>query len=204
MFLPTDFFWSWSGEILGEVLYEFKKSGVHGLENGNLLICVTSKGRLSEVDSNGDVVWVYRNPVGTKTYNQFVTEIEILRDNSMFRGEKYHKNYEGFLGKDLSPKGIIEDVNTLSNSCNETLSFMELNYLDKIITFNNPVLNKTISFYEKIENVDILVYNMLGQVILKQTNFKGDKIVIPNLVKGIHFIMIKENGKLQVKKFLVK
>lgn len=115
VFLPTDFSWSWNGTVLGDTLYEFKKSGAIQLRNGDMLICSSTNGELIEIDQTGNLVWSYRNPIGSVLYAQ--SDSIPLDDNSIFRGERYPLDYPGFIGKDLTPTGIIEDQNVLSESC---------------------------------------------------------------------------------------
>ena len=203
-FLPLDYFWSWNGEILGDVVYEFKKSGVQALENGHMLICETSKGRLSEISIEGEVVWIYRNPVGETVYHQFETDLDILGSNSMFRGAKYSRDYAGFDGKDLTPQGIIEDVNTLSENCNTQLSVTDYALTKPKITFNNPIFNNTILFHQEQQQTNISIFNVLGQTKLKVKNFSGKKLSIKNLKPGIYLIEIENEGNEQLKKIIVK
>ncbi|MGA0241131.1 MAG: aryl-sulfate sulfotransferase, partial [Poseidonia sp.] len=60
--------WSWN---LGEAMYSGSISGVDMLSNGNMVVTHGTKGTLFEVDSNGEVVWTYINPVGPDgSYNQ--------------------------------------------------------------------------------------------------------------------------------------
>ena len=49
-FLPSTYDYSWQGTIMGDTLLEGKKSGVESLVNGNLLICESSKGQITEVE----------------------------------------------------------------------------------------------------------------------------------------------------------
>lgn len=202
-FLPADYFWSWSGDILGETVYENKKSGVHALENGNLLLCETKKGRLSEISQNGDIVWMYRNPVGETIFNQFATNAEIFESNSIFRGEKYHKSYPAFSGKDLTPGEILENVNSLSETCS-TLSITDVQSIDTSITFNNPVIDQTVSFYKPLEATKIKVYNNLGQLIYTKSTFSGNELKLPHLKQGLYFIEFIKQGTKQLEKMVIK
>ncbi|WP_159021393.1 aryl-sulfate sulfotransferase [Formosa sp. L2A11] len=201
-FLPTDYFWSWQGEILGETVYEIKKGGVQALENGNLLLCETTAGRLTEITQNGEIAWVYRNPVGTTVYDQYITDIEMFLANSIFRGEKYPKNYAAFTERDLTPGNTLENINTLSDACN-TLSIYEEETVNKI-AFTNPIENNTIQFYKVLTNVQISIYNALGQLLYNTENFNGNELRLDNTSTGIHFISIENNGARQIEKVLFK
>ncbi|MBQ0721772.1 MAG: aryl-sulfate sulfotransferase, partial [Oceanihabitans sp.] len=203
-FSPSDFFWSWSGEILGETMYQFNKSGVNALENGNILICETKKGRLTEISPNGDIAWIYRNPVGRAIHDQFATDADIFNDNnSMFRGEKYPKTDVAFIGRDLTPGDILEDVNSLSESCN-SLSVIDFDTENNNLSFNNPVLNNKIIFHQELENTSISIYNALGKVVFKTNSFSGKQIELANFSPGIHFIKFVKEGKVSIEKALIK
>ena len=111
-FYPIDFEWSWSGSLLGEIVYQGKKSGTHSLPNGNFIICEFSTGKISEINKAGNHLWTYINPSGKEVFNQF----DIPVANGLFRAEKYPSNYVGFMGKDLSSQGIIENQNDNSET----------------------------------------------------------------------------------------
>lgn len=200
-FLPTNFYWSWNGNILGETFHEFNKSGTIALENGNMLLCETKKGRLTEVSPDGNIVWIYRNPIGSITHNQFDTDADIFNDNSLFRGEKYHKSYQAFIGKNLEPGPILENLNSLSENCN-LLSTLDFN-LENKLKFINPVSNNKIIFNQEIEKTDIIIYNTLGNKIFEIINFNGNILEV-NSLKGIYFLKFSKKNKSLVKKIIFK
>lgn len=202
-FLPANYFWSWSGEIRNETVFESKKSGVQALENGNLLLCETEKGRLSEITLAGEIVWIYRNPVGPTTYNQYDTNDQIFNNNGIFRGEKYPKTYAAFTGRDLTPGDILEDTNNLSDTCN-SLDIDTFVIRKDSFSFNNPVVHNTLSFHHGLENTNIQIYNTLGKLIFKTNNFSGKELEIPNLKPGIHFLKFEKEGEIVIEKAIVK
>ncbi len=61
----VDYEWTWDGSILGTTMFEWKKSGEHGLPNGNFIIAENHFGQVSEVSKNSTVLWTYKNPTGT-------------------------------------------------------------------------------------------------------------------------------------------
>ncbi|MBU2939616.1 aryl-sulfate sulfotransferase [Lacinutrix sp. C3R15] len=202
-FLPENYYWSWSGEILEETVFQEKKSGVHALENGNLLLCETKKGRLSEITLTGDIVWIYRNPVGETTFNQFATNVEIFEGNSIFRGEKYHKSYAAFTGRDLTPGNILENINSISETC-ATLSVTNAEAIDNTIIFNNPVVDQTLYFYKPLETTKVKVYNNLGQSVYTKASFSGNELKLPYLKQGLYFIEFIKQGTKQIEKIIIK
>ena len=202
-FNPSTFFFSWDGEVLNKIVYEPKRSGVTALPNGNLIFCESSKGQLVEINPNGDIVWIYRNPRGQTTIDQFTTEEDIF-GNMLFRAEKYPSNYIGFNGKDLTPNDIIEDVNSNSVACNENLSIDEVTYgIIRIV--NNPVENNTIIFSNELDHLTLIsIYNINGKSISKNLQSENNKLNLPQIEKGIYFLSLKNdlNNKTQTIKFI--
>jgi hypothetical protein len=95
----TDFF---SSEI----------SGAHRLPNGNTLICAGVIGNLFEVTATGETVWQYVNPM---VRGGILAQGELpgkdMRGhlwNAVFKIHRYAPDYPGLVGRDLTPKGVIE------------------------------------------------------------------------------------------------
>lgn len=187
-FKPSDFNWSWSGDLLGRTVYETKKSGAHSLPNGNFIICESSLGQVSEITKTGDHLWTYRNPSGKDIFEQF--EDVSPNSNSIFRAEKYPVNYIGFDGKDLTPKGIIENENMLSENCG-TLSTAKsvINSL-KIL---NPVRNNILRFNKTIELDKLKIIDINGREIFKTENFLNNQIIV-DITPGFYFIELRKAG----------
>ncbi len=96
---PTDFY---SSEI----------SGAHRLPNGNTLICAGVRGLFFEVTPAGETVWEYVNPV---VHNGILAQGERSgldhrghNWNAVFKIHRYEPDYAGLAGRDLAPKGPIE------------------------------------------------------------------------------------------------
>ncbi|MEM9920943.1 MAG: aryl-sulfate sulfotransferase [Bacteroidota bacterium] len=95
--------------------YSGYTSAARALENGNFFITEGVNGRLIEINSRGETVWEYIIPDA-----QYI-----------FRAEKYHLDYSGLDGQDLSPDGTIEfptseyNCNLLTSIDNPTLPLAE-------------------------------------------------------------------------------
>jgi formylglycine-generating enzyme required for sulfatase activity len=96
---PIDFF---SSEI----------SGASRLPNGNTLICSGVTGTFFEVTPLGEMVWQYVNPM---VRGGILAQGELpgkdLRGhlfNAVFKIHRYGKEYPAFLGKNLTPAGVLE------------------------------------------------------------------------------------------------
>ncbi|WCO00746.1 aryl-sulfate sulfotransferase [Psychroserpens ponticola] len=200
VFNPQNYDWSWDGYIRGEVVHDFKKSGTHSLPNGNFLFCISSNGQFSEISKTGDELWTYKNPVGTNgaIYTQFDVIVNSL--NSLFRAKKYPADYIGFDGKDLTPQGIIENVNTESENCVNALSFEESEFTK--FTIINPIKNNVIKFSETIRFEKISIIDINGKTILTVNNFEGQFLPI-YLAPSMYFIKLQNPNYNLFKKIVV-
>ena len=80
-------------------------SGAQRLDNGNTLICESTRGRLFEVTREGDIVWEFASP--------FYYEHPVFGTNNMiFRCFRYDESHPGIAEADLDP-GRYEDFNAL-------------------------------------------------------------------------------------------
>ena len=197
-FLPMDFNWSWSGTILGRTMFENKKSGSHSLPNGNFIICETSLGRVSEITKTGEHLWSYRNPSGkTGIFNQF--EDVSQNFNSIFRAEKYPAVYIGFQGKNLTPKGSIENENALSSGC-ATLSANESEFENLKIV--NPIINNMLRFNKTVKLDGITIMDVNGRVVFAVKNFLNNHTVI-NLNSGFYVVELQKGDTVKRIKIIV-
>lgn len=197
-FNPSNFHFSWSDSILGNVFYESNKSGVQATEAGNMLICETKKGQITEISPSGNNLWTYKNPSGLIVYSQFDT----VQNNTLFRATKYPKWYPGLLGKNLTSQGLIEDVNTISDSCYLYAGIEETIYDEKIWVFN-PVFNGEIRFINKIVNGEISLFDISGRKIGSYSNFNGEMLKT-DLDRGIYIITIKSFDLSGAQKIIVQ
>ena len=119
----------------GDVQFHSSRiSGAHRLQNGNTLICVGRSGEFIEVDSVGDLVWKYINPVAQAPLIQGSPPVA----NFVFRATKYPIDYAGFDGKDLTPGGPIE-LDPLTYDCDPSVNVESVeNYQAMLEVFPNP------------------------------------------------------------------
>lgn len=197
-FLPSNYLWSWDGDLLGTTVYSASQSGLNVQANGNLLFCETIPGRISEVDPSGNLVWSYENPIGVDSYTQgdVITE----QDNQVFRAEKYPSNFIGFIGKDLTPTGIIENENSVSDACNLLSVADEENLGNKVVIYPNPVSQK---FYieSQIQLSGILIFDINGRLV-KEFDTSLDIFSIENLPSGLYVIKIISDKGMVIKKII--
>jgi hypothetical protein len=105
IFLPNDIYWTYEADP-NEDFYSSNISGAHRLPNDNTIICEGANGRLFEVETDGTIVWEYQSPVGNSGPLQ--QGINVEASSSVFRCTRYSADYDGFIGKDLTPGDVIE------------------------------------------------------------------------------------------------
>lgn len=179
-------------------MLEGKKSGVHGLPNGNMILCEAIKGQASEISKSGDVLWVYKNPTGLdgNVYAQFETTIS----NRLFRAEKYPIEYAAFVGKDLTPQGIIENVNQVSVNCVNTLSIEAHNFDN--LTIINPVRQNRIIFNQDLNLTMLSIVDINGRLVYTKKQFVGNTLSI-NLAPSVYFIKLQNDSHIELRKIIV-
>lgn len=197
MFLPSAFDWSWDGILLGDTLDENKKSGAHLLRNGNVIICETSIGQISEITKAGDHLWSYKNPTGI---GPIADQFSPVADNDMFRGEKYEIDYPGFAGKDLSSQGILENENALTATC--LTADVDEKVSENHLRIVNPVKDGEIIFNKNIEVNSISVCSLNGQVLYSEKQFAGKTLNI-DLESGIYILQIENENRIESHKIVV-
>jgi len=140
---------------------------------------------------------VYINPAAASINTQYSDPFAVL--NFIFRAEKYPTDFVGFFGKDLTPTGIIENVNMKSDTCAGLLSVVE-NYLDAI-RIVQPSINGEIVFSESIFLDKVELYDMKGNLVLETLNFNGERISF-GMEKGVYLMMLRSNGHVRTMRVL--
>ena len=196
-FLPLDFDWSWHGTILGETLFESTQAGVQSLPNGDVFICQTSIGQLSELTKDGTLLWAYKNPSAERIYNQYETKIA---GNSLFRAEKYPQDYVGFDGKDMTPKGLIEDINPISDSCDSWTGIEKQDMASLMVV--NPVEDGIIQFSREFTAQAVVITDLSGKIMLRVAAFTGRSLRV-NLKPSLYILQLFSERNVETKKILV-
>lgn len=185
-FLPENYFWSWDGIIMNEVMHGGAQCGVQIMANGNALINESDIGRLSEVDTSGNVIWVYRIPVGVNSnFDQFQQPL----GNGSFRAHRYPEDYSGFDNVVFNNTGIIEDVNSISDECINVLT-VEDSHFSKLKVYPNPTKD-ILNFGINIESIH--VYDLSGNKVLTQSN--SEYISLKNLSSGLYIINLVDKKR---------
>ena len=110
------------GSVGCHTLFSHFGSSVQRLSNGNTLICATATGYLVEVDTSGNVVWEYINPV---TGSGVVTVIGdcLPMTNAVPRAMRFPASFAGFTGHTLTPGTtiagktvVVDELPSLANT----------------------------------------------------------------------------------------
>lgn len=158
------------------------------LENGNLLIVESQKGRIFEINALDEIVWEYA-----------MHEQGSSREIEMFRAYKYPMDFKGFEGRDLTP--IFENAQAdIYSSCQ--ISDVENLHGDILDLYPNP-FNDEISVKALSGLMHLGIYNLDGMKV-KQIAINGTyKLDLSELESGM-YIFLANNGRKIVSKRIVK
>ncbi|WP_179339111.1 aryl-sulfate sulfotransferase [Winogradskyella ludwigii] len=185
-FLPNNYFWSWDGSINNTVMHGGKKCGLQMMSKGNALINESAKGRITEVDNMGNVIWVYIIPVANNSdFSQFSQPVT----NEAFRATRYSVDFSGFDGVTFNNTGIIEDVNSISTDCINRLS-VDDSYIVNLNVYPNPTKD-ILNFTQRID--EIKVYDISGKIVLNKSN--SEFINLEKLSNGLYLVRVSEEEK---------
>ena len=198
-FAPLDYEWSWNGTILGHLVQENRKSGIQALSTGNILIAEASHGQVSEISKNGNLIWSYVNPVGSTIYNQY--DVITSQDNVLYKAEKYAVDFAGFVGKDLTPIGIIENQNSISDTCIGTLNIND--YKFKSLLFQNPIVNNKMIFNREFEVDKYIITDITGKIMVSKSFYRG-MIIDVNLPPSIYLLQLISKSEILNLKFIIQ
>ncbi len=148
--------------------FSMNVSGAHRLPNGNTLICSGLDGEFFEVTPDGEVVWLYINPVSDGgPMNQGDPPV----NNNVFRIHRYAPDYPGFEGRDMTPGDPIERYPT--DVAEAIVGIPDL--LAIFPNYPNPFNATTIIKYNLPNPADVTIeiYNILGRKV--ETLFQGEQ-----------------------------
>lgn len=201
---PTTLDWTYVADP-PQSFYSSFISGAQRLPNGNTLICEGARGRIFEVDTEGNTHWEYISPVafgGPLTQGQ-----PVGGQNSVFRAYRYAPDYPAFDNRELTP-GVPVELNPTNSDCQiyETIiPIDDIGFSDDINIYPNPI-----SSYLNVDNSEniatqITIFDALGKTLYtQQYDHPSFQIDLRSFQKGIYFIHFynKNNLKIFVKKII--
>jgi hypothetical protein len=203
---PDEFIWSYADPDPFN-FFAPNVSGTQRLPNGNTLICSGTWGRFFEVTNEGEMAWLYVNPVigtGPMYYEDPIPGTQ----NWAFRAYRYAPDYPGLDGRDLTPGDPIELYPTGA----EDISFQYLPGQFKLYqNYPNP-FNPITKIEFVVPNdgfINLTVFNNMGESINVLVNeqkpagkyeatFNG--LEIPS---GVYFYRLMAGNFKSVKKMIL-
>jgi len=192
-YLPQNTSWNYNNGNPNS-FYAQNISGAQQLGNGNVLICDGPAGVFTEVNSAGQKVWQYTNPVSN---SGILNQGSIPAQNLCFRSVFYPTNFSGFSGQALTVGTIIEDNNSLSATCVLSLSLLENNTIENTLIYPNPCTDQlTIQSSVKDLGYEYSITNHLGQTLISgKITSTSQTIKLDQLQNGNYLFRV--NGKVE-------
>lgn len=197
-YLPNVFDWTYTHPE-PEKMYSTGLSSVQLLPNGNTLIEVGRWGYAFEITPDEEIVWEYKIPL--KAGNP-VSQGDTLAmsDNLAFRMNRYPVDLSMFEGKDLSPKGFIEN-NPDTAFCDLILSAIDLDHDYRLELYPNPAGDLVVIEWEEMDRAEFEIFDMMGRRLEKMYAFGGRKYLdVSKWDEGIYFVRINQTT---VKKLVI-
>lgn len=176
--------------------YSSRISGVQRLANGNTLICEGNKGLFREVDDNGEILWLYKNPVnnfGPAQQGAFPPNPDV------FTIRRYEPGFSGFNGLILDAGEPLENGSepgycVILNKATETTK-------PDIWLQPNPA-----SEFINVKSTDIAdfkysITDMTGKPLLSGALFGESRIDISSLPQGCFIVTLRLNESGKISKF---
>jgi len=193
---PTGFHWTYQATNPLD-FYSSKISGAQRLDNTNTLICSGEKGRFFEVDTVGNIVWEYVNPVNN--LGPMVQQTPV-NNNTVFRCERFPVNHSTLLGKVLTPQGYIETGSTFSCTLYSDIDLLEGKELESSV-YPNPASDYFVVEIEGDldEAASCSLFDMSGKCHLTLEIPRGSsrfEVDTRNLVAGVYIVQVKSESQL--------
>lgn len=203
-YLPLTHSWQYIASTPTD-FYSAAISGATRQINGNTLICEGNSGRFFEVDSLGNTVWEYINPVvaiGPLSQGDPPTA------NSVFRSYRYAPDYAGLQTYDLTAGDPIE-LNPLPDSCEIYSGIYENNIGNLFNIYPIPTTDKLFikhnSNFDPHKAVLIEIFDCKGVNVLSTCiNIDNTELDVSILKPGIYILSIQSDNYLQNIKIIIE
>ena len=167
-------------------------SSTQRMENNNTLINIGRSGIFYELNEADEIIWSYKVPINQ---GAFATQGDslVVSSNLTFNVKRYPLDFDGFEGRDLSPKGFLE-LSPNEDFCDPIMGIETLveNPVDMWISPNPFRENLTIEVENPVAApLTVHIYNALGQLVYEETmRNELHKIATRNWQEGIYFVRI--------------
>lgn len=176
---------------------DFFAQNLSGMFSTNAGILITSgpQGKFFEVDSQGNELWRYLNPVnGSGSLKQG----DIPTGTAVFRCEPYAADFIGFTGKDMRSKGPLEKGPLIPSVCEQLNNGIKNQSQMNITVFPNPVI--TLLNAKGDVPHRILIRNLQGAVVAHSENCNSADL--STLHSGIYTVEILYSQFLSTHKII--
>jgi hypothetical protein len=166
--------------------YSARISGVQRLPNGNTLACEGNAGRFVEVNEDGEIVWLYRNPVnqsGPLEQGKMPSNVDV------FRIDRYPENYAAFVGRNLSSTGPIE-VDASGYDCSKLSQSLQQTMEDVTLVTPNPASHWIQCQFDG----EISIFTLRGEKIMETPVAKNALVDISHLSASMYMIRCCPHG----------
>ena len=203
---PDQLLWTYVDPVPSD-FFSPNVSGSQRQPNGNTLICNGTWGRFFEVTNEGELVWLYVNPViasGPMPYEDPIPSTQ----NSAFRVYRYAADYPGLEGRDLTPGDPIELYPTSIEEINSDLIPAQFQLFQNYPNPFNPTTKIEFAVPHD-EFVNLIVYNTMGEsiiVLVDEQKSAGRYIVDFNgsdLPSGVYFYRFLAGDFKRTKKMIL-
>ncbi|MCB0658675.1 MAG: aryl-sulfate sulfotransferase [Saprospiraceae bacterium] len=189
---PSAAEWSYRSDPPTSLFSPILSSGQR-LPNGNTLICSGANGRFFEVDTAGQIVWDYVNPVihtGVMAQSDTVPVVNGLNANLVFRITRYGESYPGLANQDLTPSGKLEIEDVVIADCFIKTRRQEL--LRPITSiYPNPASDRLQLRLPENTLATLRLFDAMGREVFHQTVNHGDiEINVTHLPVGWYVLQI--------------
>jgi len=159
---------------------------------------------------SGEFAYLFENNVETLTPFNYIETLDICENQEHTNFENNYFDY--FESEQPSLRIIYVDLHNLVlekypgftlNYSNEPLA-IEIFPIDTINIYPNPVSNTLYISSENTVIEKVAVYNISGQIVLKQNNIQNNSIDVSSLSEGMYFLELTSDTGKALKKFMKK
>ena len=204
-YLPTSTSWIYNDGNPNN-FYAQLTSGCQQLSNGNVLFCNGPKGTFKEISESGTILWEYINPVSV---TGILTQGTTAASNAAFRCTFYPSSYSGFNNQLFSSPTIIENSNSVSNTCTLSTTIDEETLGEEaVFVYPNPAkefINVEFSGLSD-ENIRIEIIDVFGKVVQKENRKNENGIFnlnVRSLAAGYYLLKISSGNSVIQKKIII-
>lgn len=172
-------------------------SGAQQQENGNILICNGGYGYALEINKAYDTLWRYTNPM---TFSGAANQGDALAfgENTLFRFERYAPDFEGLVGKDMSPGDPLEGMFDIQACLNVLTARADVVQPFEVLIFPNPTAEFINISSSNPAKKTIRIWNTFGQMVYEDKLHNRLEVSVQDWADGIYFVNIANQNTLKI------